>query len=104
MASQEKETPVPEAFFLIEPATRTTYGCLGDSVPRGGLELEDLGSTYRRNADGSWTCVKAATLQGPNGRMQVSEGTTYRRGMLYMGVELAKWLDEQLGFGGADSR
>lgn len=29
--------------------------------------------------------------------MQVSEGTTYRRGVLFMGVELAKWLDEQFG-------
>lgn len=41
--------------------------------------------------------MQPATLDGPNGRIQVSEGTTYRRGMLFMGVELAKWLDEQFG-------
>lgn len=66
-------------------------------MSRGGLEVENLGRAFQRNADGSWTCVKPATLEGPNGRIQVSEGATYRRGMLFMGVELAKWLDEQFG-------
>ncbi|HEX7053989.1 MAG TPA: hypothetical protein VF211_08680 [Burkholderiales bacterium] len=59
--------------------------------------MENLGRAFQRNADGSWTCVQATTLDGPNGRIQVAEGTTYRRGVLFMGVELAKWLDEQFG-------
>lgn len=59
--------------------------------------MEKLGKAFRRNADGSWTCVQAATFDGPNGRMQVPEGATYSPGMLFMGVELAKWLDQQLG-------
>lgn len=41
--------------------------------------------------------MRAAELDGPNGRIQVPEGTIYRRGMKFMGVELAKWLDERLG-------
>jgi hypothetical protein len=47
---------------------------------------------------------QATTLDGPTGRMQVPEGSTYRRGTLFMGVELAKWLDQQLGLekGGLD--
>ena len=59
--------------------------------------MQKLGKAFRRNADGSWTCVEATTLDGPTGRMQVPEGSTYRRGTLFMGVELAKWLDQQLG-------
>ncbi len=59
--------------------------------------MEKLGKAFQRNADGSWTCVQATTLDGPNGRMQVPEGSTYRRGALFMGVELARWLDEQFG-------
>lgn len=61
--------------------------------------MEKLGSAFQRNADGSWTCVQPITFDGPNGRIQVSEGTTCRHGMLFMGVELAKWLDEQFGLG-----
>ena len=59
--------------------------------------MESLGKAFQRNADGSWTCVQPTTLEGPNGRIQVPEGTRFRRGSLFMGVELAKWLDEQLG-------
>jgi hypothetical protein len=59
--------------------------------------VEQLGKAFQRNADGSWTCLRPITLDGPNGRMQVSEGSTHRRGVLFMGVELAKWLDERFG-------
>jgi hypothetical protein len=59
--------------------------------------VDSLGKAFQRNADGSWTCVQPATLEGPNGRIQVAEGTTYRRGVLFMGVEFARWLDEQFG-------
>ena len=58
--------------------------------------MQLLAKAFRRNADGSWTCVEAATFDGPNGRIQVALGSTYRRGMMFMGIELAKWLDEQL--------
>ena len=68
----------------------------------GGDEVENLGLAFQRNADGSWTCLKPTTLEGPNGRIQVSEGSTYRRGMLFMGIELAKWLDEQFGLNPVD--
>jgi hypothetical protein len=65
--------------------------------------VENLGSAFQRNADGSWTCVKPTTLEGPNGRIQVSEGSVHRRGALFMGVELAKWLDEHFGLNGTTS-
>jgi hypothetical protein len=72
------------------------------------VKVPELGEAFQRNADGSWTCVKPTTLEGPNGRIQVAEGTIYRRGTLFMGIELAKWLDEQFGLddkrGQADRR
>lgn len=71
--------------------------CIKGNESRGGLKVKHLGRAFRRNADGSWTCVQGTTFDGPNGRMQVPEGSTYRRGMIFMGVELAKWLDEQFG-------
>ena len=59
--------------------------------------MNQLGKAFQRNADGSWTCVEGTTLDGPNGRIQVSEGTICWCGVLFMGVELVKWLDEQFG-------
>ena len=50
---------------------------------------------FRRNADGSWECVAPCTLEGPNGRIQVAEGRRFWPGTLYMGVDIAKWLDAE---------
>jgi hypothetical protein len=55
--------------------------------------MEDLSHAFRRNADGSWTCVAPATLDGPNGRIQVTPGTTFARGEIFMGVDIAALLD-----------
>ena len=51
---------------------------------------------FCRNADGSWTCTSHATLTCPQGRIQVTEGSTFYRGTKFMGFDLARWLDEQL--------
>jgi hypothetical protein len=57
--------------------------------------MENFIKAFEHNADDSWTCVASATIEGPNGRIQVSPGNTFRRGGRYMGVDLAQWLDEQ---------
>ena len=51
--------------------------------------------SFRRNADGSWTCVAPATLIHPRGRIQVTEGTCLCRGTIFMGVDVAAWLESQ---------
>jgi hypothetical protein len=58
--------------------------------------MHSLAETFRRNADGSWTCIRHATFDGPAGRMQVSPGTTFAPGTLFMNVDLALWLDEEV--------
>jgi len=50
---------------------------------------------FVRTPDGKWLCIEPAELQTPQGRIQVAAGTTLRRGALFMGLELAKMLDEQ---------
>ena len=63
-------------------------------VANGGSAVVGTSQTFRRNADGSWTCVAPATIEHPKGRIQVSPGTTLKRGREFMGVDLAAWLDE----------
>lgn len=47
---------------------------------------------FVRNADGSWTCVADTTIFHPLGRIQVTEGSVFYPGIIYMGVDLAAWL------------
>ena len=56
--------------------------------------------SFRRNADGSWTCIAPATLAHPFGRMQVATGTRFFPGTVFMGVDVAAWLDGQAAAAG----
>jgi len=47
---------------------------------------------FVRNADGSWTCVADTTIFHPLGRIQVTQGSVFHPGIMYMGVDLAAWL------------
>jgi hypothetical protein len=56
--------------------------------------------SFRREPDGTWICVEPTTLEGPNGRIQVTPGTVFAPGSMFMGADLAKLLDEQLALYG----
>jgi hypothetical protein len=57
--------------------------------------MEDFIDAFNRNADGSWSCIRDVTLHGPGGRIQVPAGKVFQRGMSYMGVDLAGFLEAQ---------
>jgi len=56
--------------------------------------MSDLMQAFRRNADGSWTCVAATTLNQPSGPVRFTEGATFRPGTMFMGIKVANFLDE----------
>lgn len=58
--------------------------------------MDEFVTHFSRNPDGSWTCISAGTFSGPNGRIQVSPGSTFYRGTMFMGFDLAAWLDDEL--------
>jgi hypothetical protein len=60
------------------------------------MEQQDVRSAFWRNEDGSWICIDPVTIDHPHGRVQVAAGTTLLPGILYMGIDLANWLDEQI--------
>ena len=57
--------------------------------------MENFIRHFVRDLHGSWTCVEPATLELPSGRIQVTPGTRLARGTVFMGVDLAKLLEEQ---------
>ena len=56
----------------------------------------DYITSFRRDGEGTWICVTPTTIAHPNGRIQVPAGSSFHRGVEFMGVDLAAWLDEQL--------
>jgi len=52
---------------------------------------------FQRNQDGSWICVDPVTIEHPIGRIQLTIGTRLMPGAIFMGVDLAAWLDQQFG-------
>ena len=58
--------------------------------------VDEFATHFCKNADGSWTCRKPGTFNGPNGRIQVTAGSKFYLGTIFMGFDLAAWLDEQL--------
>ena len=57
---------------------------------------------FERDPDGAWVCKSGAELLTPSGRIQVTQGARFTPGTSFMGVDLARWLDEELRKGGAE--
>jgi hypothetical protein len=57
---------------------------------------------FKRNHDGSWTCVAESTIQRHSGRIQVMPGSTFLPGVKFMGVDLADLLDTLAGTKGIE--
>jgi len=56
---------------------------------------EEFLRRFVREPDGSWRCVEAAELHLPGGRIQVAVGMRFAPGHRFMGVELARVLEER---------
>lgn len=50
---------------------------------------------FVRVGPGIWTCVRNGELDGPNGRIQVTIGSTFTMGTSFMGIDLADLLEEE---------
>lgn len=51
-------------------------------------------NAFNRDADGNWRCLKACTIDVGNKMVVFTEGMEFKKGILYLGVDIAKWLDE----------
>ncbi len=56
--------------------------------------MEKFAKHFRRLAPGKWECVSHAEYVGPEGRIQVSAGSLFLSGTTFMGVDIARMLDE----------
>jgi hypothetical protein len=54
---------------------------------------DPFAKNFCRHRDGSWTCISAATLDGFGGRIEVAAGSRFYPGTIFMGFDVAKWLE-----------
>jgi hypothetical protein len=50
---------------------------------------------FERQPDGSWTCKSFAELTTAQGRIQVSEGTRFTPGTVFMAVDIVGMLEQE---------
>lgn len=49
---------------------------------------------FQKHADGSWSCLKACTVNVGNKKIVLTEGMKFDKGILFMGVDVTEWLDK----------
>jgi len=49
---------------------------------------------FHRQSNGEWACTKPIKVNGPSGPVLIDEGTSFSPGALFMGLDLAKELDQ----------
>ena len=55
--------------------------------------MRDFIKHFVREPDGAWRCVSFAEITTIMGRIQVSEGTVFRPGTIFMAVDIVKLLE-----------
>lgn len=56
-------------------------------------EVEFL-NRFQRQPNGVWACTKPIKIDGPKGPIIIDQGTSFGPGALFMGLDLAKELDQ----------
>jgi hypothetical protein len=56
-------------------------------------ELQFL-DRFQRQPNGAWACTKPIKVNGPTGPVMIDQGTSFCPGALFMGLDLAKELDQ----------
>ena len=56
--------------------------------------MQNLRKIFVRELDGTWVCIEAAELELPSGRIQIAVGTRFTPGKRFMGVDIARLLEE----------
>ena len=54
-------------------------------------------NAFRRNPDGSWTCLRPVTIKGPHGEVSIGPGASFQPGTQMMGLDVGAWLNANCG-------
>ena len=66
-------------------------------------ELQFL-DRFQRHPNGVWTCTKPINVKGPQGPVVISQGASFSPGALFIGLDLARELDQMAAKHGLDNK
>ena len=84
-----------EAAIRSEENIARDNGFIDDLVLQDIVE-EKISPTdaFERDARGTWHCKEACAIEIGNKEIVFTEGMTFTKGIPYLAVDVAKWLDE----------
>jgi len=70
-------------------------GFIDDLVLKEVIEEEaSIHDAVEKDSKGNWHCLNAISIEMEQRIIVISAGMTFTKGVLFMGVDVAKWLDE----------
>jgi hypothetical protein len=57
-------------------------------------EEVSISDAVEKDSEGNWHCIKAISVEMENRMIVLSAGMTCTKGVPFMGIDVAKWLDE----------
>lgn len=70
-------------------------GFIDGLVLKGAIEEKvSISDAVEKDSEGNWHCLKAISIEMENRMILLSAGMTFTKGVLFMGIDVAKWLDE----------
>ncbi len=84
-----------EAAIKHEQDVAKQGGFSGDLAFQDAVSKEKTPEeTFEKDDSGNWHCVQACALDMENKEIVFTKGMTFVKGSPFMGVDVAKWLDE----------
>ncbi|MFC2070543.1 hypothetical protein ACFLTB_05185 [Chloroflexota bacterium] len=59
-----------------------------------GEETTTPTESFEKDAKGNWRCLRGCSIEIDNKEIVFTEGLEFTKGTLFMGVDIAKWLEE----------
>lgn len=86
-----------ESAIKGEEKIATEKGFVDDLVLQEavGEEVTPAGA-FEKDSEGNWHCIQACSINIEDKEVVFTQGMTFTKGHPFMGVDIAKWLDENL--------
>ena len=70
-------------------------GFIDDLVLKEAIGEEvSIHDAVEKDSEGNWHCLKAISIEMENRMIVLSAGMTFTKGVPFLGINVAKWLDE----------
>ena len=86
-----------EAARQAEERIATENGFIDDLVLQEtvGEEVKPA-SAFEKDSDGNWHCIQACSIAIEDKELVFTKGMTFTKGIPFMGVDVAEWLEEKV--------